>query len=246
MPSWYFFAYGFSQTSYLKDSAFITEPMGQTRTTRIGGTRHVPAMVNRLALAFPDVIAPLKHRNVFELLVATILSAQCTDAQVNLVTPGLFERYPDPESMGGALIHEIERLIKPLGLFHSKARALQSAALQLTQEFGGTIPSTMAELTRLRGVGRKTANVVLGHAFGIPGVVVDTHVKRVAGRLGLSRHAEPQNIERDLMRLMPRADWTSFSHRLILHGRKTCKARRPNCKDCCLDDLCRWEGKRNS
>ena len=217
--------------------------MSKKRATRITAAQRVPAMVERLALEFPEVKAPLEHRNAFELLVATILSAQSTDAQVNLVTPGLFQRYPDAESMGSAPIDEIEQIIKSLGLFRFKARALQTMARQLTQEFGGRIPATIAELTRLRGVGRKTANVVLGHAFGIPGVVVDTHVKRVAGRLGLSKHAEPENIERDLMRLLRRQDWTPFSHRLILHGRKTCKARAPNCKDCCLNDLCRWEGK---
>jgi endonuclease-3 len=219
------------------------EPVGKKRATRIGAAQHVPAIIKRLVREFAEVKAPLEHRNAFELLVATVLSAQCTDAQVNLVTPRLFARYPDPESMAGAPIHEIEQIIKPLGLFHSKARALQSAARQLTQEFGGRVPTTIAELTRLRGVGRKTANVVLGHAFGIPGVVVDTHVKRVAGRLGLSKHAEPENIERDLMRLLPQKEWSSFSHRLILHGRKTCKARGPKCQDCCLYDLCGWEGK---
>ena len=203
-------------------------------------------MVERLALEFPEVKAPLKHRNAFELLVATILSAQSTDAQVNLVTPGLFQRYPDAESMGSAPIDEIEQIIKSLGLFRFKARALQTMARQLTQEFGGRIPTTIAELTRLRGVGRKTANVVLGHAFGIAGVVVDTHVKRIAGRLGLSKHTQPEKIERDLMRLLPQEEWAPFSHRLILHGRKTCKARTPNCKNCSLNDLCRWEGKRNS
>jgi len=220
--------------------------MGKKRASRITAAQRIPAMVERLALEFPEVKAPLKHRNPFELLVATILSAQSTDAQVNLVTPALFERYPDAASMGNAPIHEIEQVIKSLGLFRSKARSLQTTARQLTQVFGGRIPTTIAELTRLRGVGRKTANVVLGHAFGIAGVVVDTHVKRVAGRLGLSKHAEPEKIERDLMRLLPQEEWSSFSHRLILHGRKTCKARAPNCKNCCLNDLCRWEGKRNS
>ena len=188
---------------------------------------------------------PLKHRNAFELLIATILSAQCTDESVNRVTPALFERYPNAAALSRASVQEIERMIRPLGLFRAKARALTCASQQLVQDYGARVPTTMAELTRLKGVGRKTANVILGHAFSIPGVIVDTHVKRVARRLDLTKHIEPDKIERDLMELLPATEWTSFSHRLILHGRKTCHARRPNCPACVLQDLCPWEGKRD-
>lgn len=200
----------------------------------------------RLARAYPDVKCFLEHRNAFELLVATILSAQCTDQQVNRVTPGLFKLYTTPKALQDAPVEEIESVIHSLGLFHTKARTLKTMAAQLVEEFGSNMPSTMTELTRLKGVGRKTANVILGHAFRTPGVVVDTHVKRVASRLGLTKHAEPDKIERDLMELLPEKEWTHFTHRLILHGRRVCQAMRPRCLECTLHDLCPWEGKRSS
>jgi endonuclease-3 len=181
---------------------------------------------------------PLRHRNPFELLIATILSAQCTDEQVNRVTPALFSRYQDAQKMADAPLAKIEEEIRSLGLFRLKARAVKRCAAQLIEEFDGRVPAAMEELTRLRGVGRKTANVILGHAFGVPGIVVDTHVKRLSRRLGLAREENPDRIESELAKLLPASDWTDFSLRLILHGRKVCRARKPRCHDCVLNDLC--------
>jgi endonuclease-3 len=195
-------------------------------------------IAGRLAGAYPEIRAPLDHRNNFELLAATILSAQCTDEMVNRVTPELFRRYPTPVDLVKAPIEEIERLIRRLGLFRSKARSLKQCAGELVEHHGGEVPASMEELTRLAGVGRKTANVILGHAFAIPGIVVDTHCKRLSRRLGLTKREEPDKIERDLMGLLPRDEWTGFSHRLIIHGRRICHARKPDCKACVINDLC--------
>jgi len=191
-----------------------------------------------LVLSYPEISVPLHHRNPFELLIATILSAQCTDERVNRVTPSLFLRYPDARRLAQAPLGEIEKLIHSVGFFRSKARALKRCAQQLMEEHQGEVPATMEALTRLRGVGRKTANVILGHAFGIPGVVVDTHVKRLSRRLGLARAEVPDKIEKELMALLPADDWTAFSLRLIFHGRRVCHARRPRCADCGLRELC--------
>jgi endonuclease-3 len=196
------------------------------------------AISARLADLYPVVECPLVHRNTFELLVAVILSAQCTDEAVNRVTPELFRRFPDPASLSRAPTQEIEKLIRPLGLFRAKAKSLQRCARQLVEEFGGQVPAAMAELIKLTGVGRKTANVILGHAFDTPGIAVDTHCKRLSNRLGLTRHQDPTKIESDLGRLLPPAQWTGFSHRLILHGRKVCFARKPACQRCRLSELC--------
>ncbi len=198
----------------------------------------IQTIVSRLAQAFPEVRVPLHHRNPYELLVATILSAQCTDEMVNRVTPDLFQRYADPRDLAQAPVREIEKVIRRLGLFRSRARNLKRCAQQLVKEHGGDVPAIMEDLTRLAGVGRKTANVILGNAFGIPGIVVDTHVKRLSRRLGFTRQDDPNKIERDLMELLPEQDWTGFSHRLILHGRKVCHARKPQCQICTLNDLC--------
>lgn len=192
----------------------------------------------RLAEAYPKVKVPLRHRNTFELLIAVILSAQSTDEAVNRVTPELFRRYPDPASLAQASIRDIENIIRPLGLFRAKAKSLKECARRLVEEFGGKVPSTMEELTRLAGVGRKTANVILGHAFGKPAIIVDTHCRRVSRRLGLTREQDPNKIEKDLSRLLPPEQWTGFSHRLIIHGRKVCYARKPACAKCVLNDLC--------
>jgi len=192
----------------------------------------------RLARAYPVLKVPLQHRSTFELLIAVILSAQCTDDAVNRVTPELFRRYPDAEKLARATLAEIEPIIRKLGLFRAKAKSLQRCAQQLVEEFGGRVPSTMAQLTRLGGVGRKTANVVLGHAFQIPAIVVDTHCKRLSRRLGLTRSQDPTKIESDLHRLLPPQQWTGFSHRLIVHGRRVCWARKPACGRCDLSDLC--------
>ena len=167
-----------------------------------------------------------------------ILSAQCTDAAVNKVTPELFRHYATPLALSEASQADIESLIRTLGLFRAKARSLKRCAEQLVQEFGGAVPSTMEELTALAGVGRKTANVMLGHAFNTPGIAVDTHCKRLANRLALTRQQDPVKIEKDLARILPPHEWTGFSHRLIIHGRRVCHARKPACERCELKSLC--------
>lgn len=196
------------------------------------------AIADRLKRAYPELKVPLNHQNTFELLVAVILSAQCTDEAVNRVTPDLFRVYPDPERLAAAKTSDIERIIRSLGLYRAKAKSLKHCAQQLIQQFGGNVPATMDELTQLAGVGRKTANVILGHAFGIPGIIVDTHCKRVSRRLGLTREEDPVKIEYDLNRLLPPGEWTGFSHRLIIHGRKICYARKPACGRCPVNHLC--------
>lgn len=196
-------------------------------------------LLGRLKDQYPDARSALTHQSPFELLVATILSAQCTDKRVNMVTPALFERFPTPAAMGEAEIEELEELVRTTGFFRNKARSLKGLGQALTEDHDSQVPSTMAELTALPGVGRKTANVVLGNAFGIDeGVVVDTHVQRISRLLGLTDEKTPEKIERDLMELVPRTDWTLWAHLLILHGRSICKARRPTCGDCVLIDLC--------
>jgi endonuclease-3 len=195
-------------------------------------------IAKRLARAYPEIKVPLDHRNTFELLIAVILSAQCTDAAVNKVTPELFRRYPNPAALAAASTDDIEKTIRALGLYRAKAKSVQRCARQLVEEFNGEIPSTMDELTRLAGVGRKTANVILGHAFDTPGIVVDTHCRRVSRRLGLTSHDDPVKIEQDLSRLLRRREWSGFSHRLIIHGRRVCYARKPACDRCVLNDLC--------
>jgi len=196
------------------------------------------AIAGRLTKAYPEIRVPLHHRNNYELLIATILSAQCTDEMVNKVTPDLFRRYPTPDLLACAPVGRIERMIRRLGLFRAKARSLKQCAKQLVEKHAGEVPGAMEPLTLLAGVGRKTANVILGHAFGVPGIVVDTHCKRLSHRLGLTKQEDPNKIEQDLMKLLPSQEWTGFSHRLILHGRRVCYARKPNCKDCFLNDLC--------
>ena len=208
------------------------------RETSKEKSARVQRIAERLALAYPAVECPLIHRNHFELLVAVILSAQCTDTAVNKVTPELFRCYPDPASLSRASAHDIETLIRTLGLFRAKAKSLQRCARQLIDEYGGRVPSTMEQLTRLAGVGRKTANVILGHAFATPGIAVDTHCKRLANRLGLTRNQDPTKIEKDLGQLLPPEEWTGFSHRLILHGRRVCYARKPACERCVLKEFC--------
>lgn len=196
------------------------------------------AIAARLAQSYPEVQCPLRHENTFQLLVAVILSAQCTDAAVNKATPALFRHFPDAASLSCASTAEIEPLIRTLGLYRGKARSLQSCARQLVEEFNGQVPATMDELTCLAGVGRKTANVILGHAFDTPGIAVDTHCRRLSRRLGLTRQQDPTKIEQDLSRLLPSSEWTGFSHRLIIHGRRVCFARRPACENCALSEFC--------
>jgi endonuclease-3 len=196
------------------------------------------AISNCLARAYPELQVPLDYRTTFQLLVAVILSAQCTDLAVNKVTPELFRRFPTPSRLAEAPLAQIESIIRALGLFRAKARSLKACARQLIERFNGEVPATMEELTTLPGVGRKTANVILGHAFDSPGIIVDTHCKRVSRRLGLTRSEDPVQVERDLNRLLPSAQWTAFSHRLIIHGRRMCHARKPNCQACIIRQLC--------
>ncbi len=201
--------------------------------------QRVRAIVKALAKTYPDVTCALHHRNAFELLTATILSAQCTDERVNANTPALFKAYPTPAALAKAKQEDVEKIIKPLGFFRAKAANLLGMAKRLTDEFGGKIPENLDDLVTLPGVGRKTANVVLGTVFGIPsGVVVDTHVRRITNLLGLTRHSDPEKIEQDLIQLLPKKEWIDFSHRLIHHGRRICIARRPKCLECPLLKLC--------
>jgi endonuclease III len=200
---------------------------------------HAGAVADALAAAYPEATCELDFRDPYELLVATILSAQCTDARVNQVTPALFARFPDATSLAGADQVEVEAIIRSTGFFHNKARSLLGMARAVVERHGGTIPATMEALTALPGVGRKTANVVLGTAFGLAtGVVVDTHVARLSLRLGLTRDEDPEDIERDLMRLVPSDGWVALGHRLILHGRRVCAARAPACGRCSLEAVC--------
>ena len=208
------------------------------RVTRQEKATRAMAIADRLKGLYADVECPLAHRNTFELLIAVILSAQCTDAAVNRITPALFQRYPEPAALANASLTEIESYIRTLGLFRAKAKSLKRCAGQLVGEYSGSVPSAMNALTRLAGVGRKTANVIRGHAFAIPGIAVDTHCGRLARRLGLSRQQDPAKVESDLARLLPPKEWTGFSHRLIIHGRRVCYARKPDCASCALADLC--------
>jgi endonuclease III len=188
-----------------------------------------------LAQLYPDARCALDHTSAFELLVATILSAQCTDVRVNMVTPVLFKKYPTPEALARAPQADVEKIIQSTGFFRNKAKSIRESAADIVEKHGGKVPQTMEELTSLRGVGRKTANVILGNAFGQnAGIVVDTHVSRLSQRLALTRETDPEKIERDLMKLVPREQWTIFAHWLIFHGRRVCSARKPNCAGCGL------------
>jgi endonuclease III len=196
-------------------------------------------LIARLKEAYPDARCSLTHRDPFELLAATILSAQCTDARVNMVTPALFERYPTAAALADARQEDVEELVKTTGFFRNKAKSLVGMADAVVERHGGEVPADMDALTALPGVGRKTANVVLGNAFGLAeGVVVDTHVTRLSGRLGLTRERDAVKIERDLIKLVPREDWTMLPHLFIDHGRAVCKAPTPRCEACMLTDLC--------
>jgi endonuclease III len=213
--------------------------MAKSRGTDSDRTTHVSRVVDALKREYPETSCALVHADPYQLLVATILSAQCTDARVNLVTPELFRRYPDASRLASAVPSELESLIRSTGFFRAKARNLLAMAKQVAERHAGRIPDDLPALTALSGVGRKTANVVLGTAFGIAeGVVVDTHVKRLARRLGMTTGRTPEQIERDLMRFIPRSEWVDLSHRLIQHGRRVCLARRPKCDVCSLADIC--------
>lgn len=197
------------------------------------------ALVEAFAKVYPDAHCELDFSNPLELLVATILSAQCTDKRVNMVTPALFKKYKTARAYAEASQEELEKEIQSTGFFRSKAKSLRTMAADLVAKHKGKVPSTMEDLTALRGVGRKTANVVLGNAFGInDGIVVDTHVLRLSRRLGLTKHSDPEKIEADLMKLIPRDKWSLFSHWLIWHGRRRCYARKPDCDGCEVQHLC--------
>ena len=192
-----------------------------------------------LKRTYPDVTCALDHQSAFQLLAATILSAQCTDERVNMVTPALFKRYPTPSKLAAASQTDVEKLIQSTGFFRNKATNLRGMAQALVDDHAGEVPQDLESLTKLPGVGRKTANVVLGTVFGIPsGVVVDTHVRRITNLLGLTESQNPEIIERDLIKLLPKTQWIDFSHRLIHHGRRICIARRPKCLDCPLLKVC--------
>ncbi len=201
--------------------------------------RRIARILRVLDRTYPNATCALNHRNAWELLVATILSAQCTDKRVNEVTPGLFAKYPTVQDFAAASQAELAQDIRSTGFFNNKARALIGAARKIVTDFGGQVPRTMEEMLTIPGCARKTANVVLGTAYGIPsGIVVDTHVQRVARRLDLTRQTNPEKIERELMEVIPRRKWIVFSHQLIHHGRRLCAARRPRCAECPLNELC--------
>lgn len=196
-------------------------------------------IISLLRKTYPDARCSLNHSNAFELLIATILSAQCTDERVNIVTAGLFRKYKKPEDYLHVPLAEFEQDIRSTGFYRNKAKAIQGACKLIVEKFGGRVPETFAELLELPGVARKTANVVMGNAYGVAsGVVVDTHVSRLSQLLGLTKHTQPEKIEQDLMELVPKKDWIDFSHLMIYHGRAVCIARRPRCAECVLEKLC--------
>lgn len=201
--------------------------------------RRAARVVASLRGEYPEADCALRHVDAFQLLIATILSAQCTDERVNQVTPGLFAQYPTPADLAACPLPALEKAIQSTGFFRNKARNIQACCRQLVERHGGHIPRDLDALVQLPGVGRKTANVVLGTAFGLPtGVVVDTHVTRLAGRMGLTRETDAVKIEQDLIKILPRDEWIAFSHRMIHHGRRICNARKPNCDECVLSDAC--------
>ena len=207
----------------------------QTRTTLI---------LDRLAKEYPDADCELDYRNAYELLIATILSAQCTDRRVNSVTPSLFARFPTAKDLAAAKLPEVEEIIRPTGFFRSKAKSITSCAQSLVDLHGGDVPKDFDKAVKLKGVGRKTANVVLGHVYGIAeGIAVDTHVLRLSSRLGLSKNDDPISVEQDLMKIVPRERWIKTTDLLIFHGRRVCDARRPKCGACVVFDLCPWASK---
>ncbi len=201
--------------------------------------RHAGQIVRRLKTAYPQAHCALNYHSPLQLLVATILSAQCTDVRVNMVTPDLFRRYPDAAAFAKAKLPELEKAIQSTGFFRNKAKNIKACCTQLVEQHAGRVPEDLDALVQLPGVGRKTANVVLGTAFGVAtGVVVDTHVTRLSGRLGLTRHTDAVRIERDLIAQLPRREWIDFGHRMIAHGRRICVARKPRCDECPLAEIC--------
>jgi endonuclease-3 len=211
------------------------------KPARAAGTdpQRVAAILAKLDEAYPNATCELKHENAFQLVISTILSAQCTDVRVNQVTETLYKKYRDPKAFAYATPSELEQDIRPTGFFRNKTKSVMGASKAIIEKFGGEVPRTMEELLTLPGVARKTANVVLGTAFGIPsGIVVDTHVQRIANRLDLTRNEDPKKIEQDLMQVIPKEKWIQFSHQIIWHGRRICQARKPKCVECNMESLC--------
>lgn len=217
----------------------LAKKAGKPQRARGTDPKRVSEILAKLNEAYPDVTCALNHQSAFQLLIATILSAQCTDVRVNEVTSTLFQKYPTPEAFAYANPAELENEIRPTGFFRNKTKSIMGASKAILEKFGGQVPRTMDELLTLPGVARKTANVVLGTAFGIAsGVVVDTHVQRLSQRLDLTRHEDPKKIEQDLMKIIPQNRWILFSHQLIWHGRRVCVARNPRCVQCVLEKIC--------
>jgi endonuclease-3 len=215
-----------------------------SRTTGLLAPDRIAAILKALDEAYPNVECALTHNSPWQLLVATILSAQCTDVRVNMVTPELFRRFPTPAAMAKATLSELQALIRTTGFFRNKAKSIQGAARRISSEFSNQVPQTLAELVTIPGAARKTANVVLGVSFGkAEGIVVDTHVFRIAHRLGLAKGDTAQKIEQELMRILPQDRWIAFSHQLIHHGRQVCEARKPKCDRCNLEQLCHSKDK---
>lgn len=228
-----------------KTRAAAAKPrIGKLRGTDAGRVRKILAGLDH---AYPDATCALEHQNAFQLLIATILSAQCTDVRVNQVTPVLFRKYPTPADFAQADPRELEQEIRSTGFYRNKTKSILATSQRIVEKFDGQVPKTMDEMLELPGVARKTANVVLGTAFGIAsGVVVDTHVQRVSQRLDLTRNTDPKKIEQDLMKSLPKDRWILFAHQLIWHGRKVCQARRPKCGECVLERLCYSKDKTDS
>ncbi|MGA9883245.1 MAG: endonuclease III [Candidatus Acidiferrales bacterium] len=214
-------------------------PAGRVGQKRATDPARVRAILEKLDQAYPAATCALTHQSAFQLLIATILSAQCTDERVNQVTPKLFAKYLKPTDFAYANPAELEQEIRPTGFFRNKTKSIMGASKKIVEEFHGDVPKTMEELLTLAGVARKTANVVLGTAFGVAsGIVVDTHVQRLGGRLDLTKNTDPKKIEQDLMRVIPKEKWILFAHQLIWHGRRVCQARRPRCIECNLEQIC--------
>jgi endonuclease-3 len=234
-----------TSTPSLRNAPAKTRPAAKPSSSRGDlAPERIAAILKALDEAYPNAVCALVHRTPWELLVATILSAQCTDVRVNMVTPELLKLFPTPAAMAKASLPELEALIRTTGFFRNKAKSIQGAAKKITEEFGGKVPETLAELITVPGAARKTANVVLGVSFGkAEGVVVDTHVFRVSRRLGLAKGDTPQKVEQELMKVLPQDRWVSFSHQVIHHGRQVCIARKPKCKECNLEQLCHSKDK---
>src|SRR5580698_7387618 len=223
----------------LVKSAKVPAKKKAARTSKPLAPERVAAILDILAKTYPNVVCALNHRNAWELTIATILSAQCTDVRVNIVRPALFKTFPTPKAMASASLPELEELIRTTGFFRNKAKSIKGASQAVVDQFGGQVPQTMEEILKLPGVARKTGNVVLGSWYGTAvGVVVDTHVMRLSRRLELTKETSPEKVEQDLMKIIPQERWIAFSHELIHHGRQVCLARKPKCADCTLEKLC--------